>query len=254
MMAQSDGGSRIITLKVQGVNIDNLPLEDIGEYLADFAELLGSEVQPRFHGIRRGSLILQAKIPAEREIDVKTRGFLIRTGDAPEDAARARERIARRIGTNRGKRALLLDSDQNKVIEIPVEQPTAAAPKVPSFFKSGSIQGRIIKIGGKQDPVSVEIQDVDGFVYLCRANRELARKLGRHMFDPVLRVHGVGRWHRTDEGLWRIDDFQISDRYEVLDDTSFTETIEELRTIPSEWKSLDDPYAEVERIRNGENL
>jgi hypothetical protein len=252
MSSQIDERSRVVTLLVQGVNIENLPLEDIGEYLADFAELLGKDVEPRFHSIRRGSLALRARIPAEREIDVKTRGFLLRTGDAPEDAVRARERISRRLGINHAKRALLLDSAQSKVIEIPVEKPVATLPKVPSFMKAGSLQGKIIRIGGKQATVSVEIQDVDSFVYLCRATRDVARKLARDMFDPIVRVHGAGRWYRTDEGIWRVEDFQIV-RHDVLDDTNFAETIGELRAIPADWKDFADPHAELERIRNGEN-
>jgi hypothetical protein len=251
MSSQVDGRSRVVTLKVQGVNIENLSLEDIGEYLADFGELLGKDVEPKYHSIGRGSLVMRAKIPAEREIDVKTRGFLLRTGDAPEDAVRARERISRRLGINRAKNAVLLDSAQSKVIEIPVEKPPESPPKVPSFIKSGSLQGRIIRIGGKQDTVSVEVQDVDGIVYLCRATRDVARKLARDIFDPIVRVHGAGRWYRTEEGLWRVDDFQIA-RHEILEDVSFAQTIGELRAIPASWKDFDDPHAELEKIRNGE--
>ncbi|MGO9258552.1 MAG: hypothetical protein ACLQU1_19875 [Bryobacteraceae bacterium] len=251
MSGQVDGRSRVVTLKVQGVNIDNLSLEDIGEYLADFAELLGKDVEPRYHSIRRGSFVMRAKIPTEREIDVKTRAFLLRTGDAPEGAVRARERIARRLGINRAKSAVLLDSAQSKVIEIPVEKPIETATKVPGFIKAGSLQGKIIRIGGRQETVSVEIQDVDGIVYLCRASRDIARKLARDMFDPVVRVHGAGRWYRTEEGIWRVEDFQIA-RHEVLEDTSFAQTISELRAIPSGWKDFADPHAELERIRNGE--
>ena len=109
-------GSRVVTLYIQGVNVDNLSLEDIGEYVSDFAELLGRDVEPKYHSITRGSLRIKARVPWDREIDVKTRGFLLRTGDAPEDAVRARERISRRLGRNHAKRATLLDSAQSKVI------------------------------------------------------------------------------------------------------------------------------------------
>jgi len=251
MSSQADGRSKIVTLVIQGVNIDNLSLEDIGAYLADFAELLGKDTDARYHSIKRGSLALKAKIPTEREIDVKNRGFQLRTGDAPEDAVRARERIARRMGINHAKRALLLDSTESKVIEIPVEQPLPAIAKVPSFVRAGALQGKVIRVGGKQDTVSVELQDVDGFVYLCRATRDVARKLAREMFEPTVRVHGAGKWSRDDDGTWRIDDFQIA-RFEVLDDTTLAETIKELRTIPAPWKNFEDPHAELERLRNGE--
>jgi hypothetical protein len=117
--------------------------------------------------------------------------------------------------------------------------------------RAGSLQGRIIRIGGKQDTVSVEIQDVDGMVYLCRTTREKARKLAREMFEPIVRVHGSGRWYRTDEGIWRVEDFQIAD-FEVLDDDSFAEAIAALRAVPADWKALETPHAVLEQIRNGE--
>lgn len=244
-------GTRIVTLYIQGVNIDSLPLEDIGKYVSDFAELLGQDVEPKYHGITRGSMKIKARVPIDREIDVKTRGFLLRTGEAPEDAVRARERISRRLGRNHAKRATLLDSAQSKVIEIPVEKPVSAVPAVPSFTRAGSLQGRIIRIGGKQDLVSVEIQDVDGMVYLCRATRDKARRLAREMFDPVVRVHGSGRWYRTDEGIWRVEDFQIAD-FDVLENDNFSQSIAALRAVPSDWKKLEDPHGALESLRNGE--
>jgi hypothetical protein len=250
-MSATPPGSRVVTLYIQGVNIDNLSLEDIGEYVSDFAELLGRDVEPKYHSITRGSMKIRALVPFDREIDVKTRGFLLRTGDAPEDAVRARERISRRLGRNHAKRATLLDSAQSKVIEIPVEKPASPAPSVPGLTRAGSLQGKIIRIGGKQDLVSIEIQDVDGMVYLCRATRDKARKLAREMFDPVVRVHGSGRWYRTDEGVWRVEDFQIAD-FEVLEDDSFSQAIAALRALPSDWKNLDDPHSALEKLRNGE--
>jgi hypothetical protein len=242
---------RVVTLHVEGVNIDNLGLDDIGHYLEDFAQLLGPDATPRFHSIRRGSMTIGARVPREKEIDVKTRAFLLRTGDAPEDAIRARERISRRLGINRAKRATLLDSEKAKVIEIPVEKPTPAVAAIPSFVRAGSLQGKVIRIGGKQDTVSVEIQDVDGFVYLCRAKRDIARKLAREMFDPTVRVHGAGRWSRDEDGAWRIDDFQIA-KFEILDDGTLIDAIRELRAIRAGWKDFEDPHAELEKLRNGE--
>ena len=49
----SDRDYRIVSLHIQGVNIENLPLNDMGEYLADFANLLGADVAPRFDSIKR---------------------------------------------------------------------------------------------------------------------------------------------------------------------------------------------------------
>jgi hypothetical protein len=98
--------------------------------------------------------------------------------------------------------------------------------------------------------VSVELQDVDGHVYLCKATREIAKKLAREMFDPTLRVHGHGRWTRTGDGIWRVDEFQIAN-FEVLEDDALADVIDEIRGIASTWKDLEDPDSEMQKIRTG---
>jgi hypothetical protein len=220
--------------------------------LADFAKLLGIDAEPRFDSIKRtGSFSLKARVPRDKEIDVKTRGFLLRTGDAPEDAILARDRIARRLGVHRAKSATLLDSQQSKVVEIPVIRPLPNVPNVPSLTRASTLQGKIVRIGGRQDTVSVELQDVDGQIYLCKASREVAKKLAREMFDSTIRVHGHGRWTRDGDGIWRVDEFHISSEFEILEDDSLVDVLKDLRSIKSGWKDLDDPGAEMELIRSG---
>jgi hypothetical protein len=157
MTTYADGNFKVFTLRIQGVNIDSVSLEDIGQYLSDFAELLGKDASPKFHSIRKGSIKLGAKVPTQREMDVKTRTFLLRTGDAPEDAVRAQQRISRRLGIHRARRATVVDQTDTKVIEIPIERPVSTV-EVPSLSRAGSLQGKVIRIGGRQETVSVELQ------------------------------------------------------------------------------------------------
>jgi hypothetical protein len=246
----TDSNFRVLTLHIEGVNIDKLPLEDIGAYLSDFADLIGRDSEPRYQGIKRGSLTLLARVPMDREIDVKTRGFLLRTGDAPEDAVRARERISKRLGANKARRATVLDSSNSRVVEIPVERPSAELVSIPSFERSGFLQGRIIRIGGKQETVPVELQDTDGHVYQCRAKREIARRLAKEMFDRTVRVHGRGRWTRDSGGTWYVDNFQISS-FDLLDDEPLIEVINEIRKIPAPWRDAEDSDREIDRLRSG---
>jgi hypothetical protein len=79
----------------------------------------------------------------------------------------------------------------------------------------------------------------------------MARKLAREMFDPTVRVHGSGRWTRGDDGLWRVDEFQIS-QFEVLEEDALSEVINEIRRTPSAWKREDDSETELDSIRTGE--
>ena len=99
----------------------------------------------------------------------------------------------------------LLDSVQTKVMEIPIEKPL---PQIatPALTRSGTLQGKVIRLGGRQDIVSVEIQDADGHIYLCRPRRDLARRLAHAMFDETIRVHGAGKW-RHREAATIVEDF-----------------------------------------------
>jgi hypothetical protein len=250
MARLEDGDFKVFTLHIEGVNIDNVTLKDIGQYLSDFAELLGKDASPRYHSIKRGSLTIAAKVRAECEIEVKTRGFLLRTGDAPEDAVRATQRISRRLGIHRARRATLLDPAQTKVMEIPIEKP-ASQIETPTLSRAGALQGKIIRLGGKQEIVSVEIQDVDGHIYLCRARRDLAKQLAREMFDQTILVHGTGKWRRGDDATWYVEDFQIS-QFEVLDADNLGEVVKQLRSIPSAWLDQEDSLDKLEKLRHGE--
>lgn len=250
-MRLQDGDFKVFTLHIEGVNIDNVTLEDIGQYLSDFAELLGKDASPRYHSIKRGSLTIGAKVLAEREIDVKTRGFLLRTGDAPEDAVRAQQRISRRLGIHRARRATLIDPMHTKVMEIPIERPLAEGNEVPSLQRSGSLQGTVIRLGGRLEVVPVEIQDADGHIYLCRAGRDVAKRLAREMFEQTVRVHGAGKWRRGQDGVWYVEDFLIA-TFEVLDSDPLTDVIQQLRHIPGAWLDREDSLEELENLRSGE--
>lgn len=247
----SDKDFRIYTLHIEGVNIDNIPLGEIGEYIADLAHLLGKDVDPKFAGITKGSIRLKAKIRKEHEIDVKTRGFMVRTGDGPEEAVRAKARISERLGRHRAKRAALVDSANSKVIEIPVEAPSEEQINIPSLQKAGTIQGQVIKVGGKQETVPVEIQDVDEHVYGCRASRDVAKRLAKELFGSTVRAKGVGRVN-YESGEWRIQDFRIED-FEILEDDDFTSVLQAIRAVPGAWKEREeDPLLELGKIRHGE--
>jgi hypothetical protein len=250
-MARSvDGRFKTISFYIEGVKLDSFSLAEVAEYVADFAKMIGQEVEPRFESFRNGSARLCVKIPREHEYDVKTRGFLLLNGEAPEDALRAQERISRRLGMHKAKRATIRDSSNNKLIEIPIDR-TPAVQSMPSLAKSGSLQGQIIRIGGKQETVPVDLQDVDGHIYSCKAKREIAKDLAKEIFGATIRVHGSGRWRRDDEGTWRTEDFMVHS-FDILDDEPLDIVLSEIRTIKSKWQDIVDPLVEMNLIRSGQ--
>jgi len=250
-MAPRTGSNKfkVFTLRIEGVNADNIPLEDIGAYLIDLSVIIGKEYTPRFHGIKRGSLLLSTKTPNEDEGSVKHRLSLVKTNDAPQDMVAAQIRISERLGVHRAKKAALLDSANNKVLEFPVIRPSVESYSIPRISKAGTLQGKIIRIGGRKDDVPVDIEDVDGHVYNCRATRDVASKLAKEMFYPTVRVSGEGYWVRDDAG-WGVESFKIFD-FELLDDDPLNVVVAELRETLEGLNDIEDPFGALEGIRSG---
>jgi hypothetical protein len=66
-----------------------------------------------------------------------------------------------------------------------------------------------------------------------------------------LRVNGTGRWHRTQEGEWEMDRFNIS-TFEVLRGTTFRHLVDKLRTLPTDLSRSEDPIGILNKIRGGD--
>jgi len=114
----------------------------------------------------------------------------------------------------------------------------------------GTLDGLLIKIGGKDETVPVHLQEGDT-VYICSATRDMARRLAPHLFATRLRVHGNGRWERDEEGNWNLKQFNITE-FEMLDDAPLREVVAHLRQVPGNgWQEIDDPYTELQRLRQG---
>lgn len=241
----------VFFLKINGITPQKMRLDDLAEYMLDFSKLLGAEHSPRFYRVTKSSTNIGAAIPREDEPDTKNRLFLVKSGHGPQEALTAKENVSSRMGRNMAKGASVIDHSGSALIEIPVAMPLPTLPTSPVFTRAGSIQGEVIRLGGKQEVVGVQIEDVDGVVYPCKASRDIARKLGPYLYGKTIRVHGIGKWRRDQGGVWVIEDFSIQAIDEHLYDEKLDVAVKRLQAIPSQWKSLDDPHQALEQIRSG---
>ena len=73
---------------------------------------------------------------------------------------------------------------------------------------------------------------------------------------PMIAVEDVMQndsvlWLRDENGEWVLERFTISS-FEVLRDEPLSAVVARLRDVPGgEWPDLDDPWGELDRIRNG---
>jgi hypothetical protein len=222
-------------------------MERLAQYMVDLATLLGSQSKVHFSRLEGGSLVLVESIEEEAVPKVRERIDGVRKRSAPEDAIMAFDRLDNRLLEDTA--VGLIETDLEKVIEFPGRNRPLLDTFAP-FVEYGSLDGRLIRVGGRDETVPVYLEEGD-IIHMCNSNREMARNLAPHLFGGPLRVWGNGRWYRDQFGNWVMDRFTIT-HFAPLDDSNLTDVVSKLRAVPGNgMKSLDDPISDLMRIRHG---
>ena len=176
---------------------------------------------------------------------VRQRLSLVNTPDAPDD-----------VKSNWSKvNALLRDDNASAVLRVKqgatiLEFPGRKTPLSEEVVvhEQGELDGVVIRVGGKDSTVPVWLQGEGGEKLECNATRELAKQLAAHLFENPVRVAGNAKWRRTKERVWELAGFDIKS-FEPLDQTPLNELVTKLRAIDTDWSTMDDPQAELRRLR-----
>lgn len=235
-------------LRILQRNPDRIRMDRLGEYIRQFAELLGTENSPTFKGIKKASTGLKAAIPAEREHYARLRLVEART-NSESRPARVLKSIEDMMGKDSIKEAQLLDSVGNVVYLLRghVEEPD----KAPKLYQHGNIDGIVTGIVGADDTMHLHLRDhFDQDLKLVIRNESLARDLLKQFRKGHVRLNVHGTWHRTDFGWVPESNKCTVDSFEVLEETPLQDVFMEIAAIPGNgWKSLDDPISEWEKLR-----
>jgi hypothetical protein len=234
--------------KITAYTPATIPMVRLAEYMLEIAVLLGEEKHVHFVRLQKGSTVLVPKIENESLPKVEERLTSVRQGKAPSDAIQSIRNINRKLREDNG--VGILSRGRATILKFPdqAEKPLNFG----TFLEEGSLDGVIIRVGGESDPVPIHLQLLDQTkTHLCDADRGLAKQLAKYLFDTEIRVHGTGKWIRDELGVWSLERFRIKS-FEELNDLPLTSVVASLRTITgSEWPTIDDPWAELNRIRNG---
>ena len=232
-----------IRFVIDGYTPMTLPLNKAVEYLRNFAGLAGDAVH--FSRVGKGSAALECIVEENADLpEIITRMSNAALGTADVEANRSYI----------GLRDLLNSDGTTGKIKVGRCQVIAfkkieSAPKF-TVTEECSLEGILIKIGGKGETVPVQIQDADMF-YTCNASREKAKELARYIFGDPIRLSGLGRWQRTERGQWELENFQISS-FEELNAGSIQQTFDNIRmALGNMLENIDDPLKELEIIRHG---
>lgn len=228
---------------------ETLPMDRLAEYMAAYARLLGETANVHFQGVETGSAILVAAVDEPAQPKVQDRVRSLQRGSAPKDAVKAFDELDEMLRKDNATGEL---SGNDGAVILPFPGRTRPEPLVfGPIRQEGSLEGQVIRVGGKDDTIPVHLRDGAIIHSGLNATADLARKIAQHLLGPTLRVHGSGTWYREADGSWVLKSFKITD-FEVLGDEPLEDVVASLRKIKgSTWNEVPDPVRALLEDRHG---
>lgn len=221
-----------------------IPMARLAEYMTHLAQVLGEPASVHFARLESGSTVLVQAVAREAIPKVRMRAESVRRGDGPRDAVRAYQTINKLLREDNGVGSLT-EERTGVILAFPGREETEETYQ--AVRQDGSVDGRIIRVGGTQQQVPV-ILVVDGEeIAGCHADRHVAKQLAQKLFEYV-RLYGTGRWRRDPEGSWSLVDFRVTN-FEVLREGSLASVVTALREIAAD--IAPGAYEELDAIRHG---
>ncbi len=244
--------SKTYTFHIDAYSPQTIPMARLALYMQNLALLLGHENAVHFKGLKAGSTQVVTIVDHEDVPKVETQLTRIRRGEGGAEANRAQSELDRLLADDNATGFLFEGDDSSTKI---IGFPGAARPKPTTygpFNQEGSLDGILISVGGADQTVHLQLQNGDVKYTGIDTNRETARQLARHMYEPV-RIFGTGRWFRDEDGNWLLRKFRV-ESYTVLEPQDLKEAIDQMRSVEgSGWKAMDDPLSTLRALRDVDN-
>lgn len=226
-----------------------LPMARLATYLDHLARVLGETEHVHFERLEIGSVSVVHRVDAEAVERVECRIQSIARGDVPVDARGSLKALKRCLATD-GATGSLLSPNGDRILHL--ASSTSATQEVTAVKQFGTLDGVLIRIGGKGTVVPVHLQ-AGKRIRQCEASRETAQKMAPHIYGNPLRVRGDGTWQRLAVGGWLLKRFRILD-FREMENVSLVEAVGRLRRLGLEgWKQFEDPMEEIRRLRGYED-
>lgn len=238
-------------LRILGRNPDKFPMDRVGTYITEFAELLGTENGPTFAGIKKASTGLKAKLPEPRRHLAHLRLVQARTEPASRPG-RVLGRIQHMIDVDGIRQAQLIDSNHNVVYLF--EGRNVQSIQAPTIYQTGTVDGVVTGVVGADDTMHLYLRDyLDRDVRILVRDEHMARQLLRFFRQGVIRVTVKGQWKRTDFGWLPETSKCTAESFDVLEDTPISEVLAQFSAVPNNgWKNVPDADAFLADLRGEE--
>lgn len=239
----------ILQFRIDVFTPETIPMAKLAKYMGELAALYGSETLVHFDKMRTGSAILQSKVEQSAVASVGSRLQLVHDFDAPDDLLKAYQNINTLL---RSDNAVGTIKKEKGAVILKFPGRNTVVSKTYKVREAGILDGVVIRIGGKDNSIPVWLQDLDGTINYCEANKEMARELVQNYLGQPIRVTGQGDWLRGEDGLWKLEKFKIAG-WSALDTTPLDEIIRKAREQDGNgWNQLDDPIKEHLMIRGSD--
>ena len=234
---------------IQAYTPETLPMSRLAEYMSDLARLIGEQRNVHFARLDPGSAVIVHWVEPDVVAKVQARVSLARQGVGPAEPLRAIQNINAMLEEDGGTG--FLETGSADVIHFP-SRGTADAVLIGPLSQPTMLEGVVIRVGGTKEMVPIHLAVEGGSVQSrCYASRDTAKLLARHIFGPELRLTGPGLWLRTVKGRWVLDRFTVHS-FDVLERRPLAEELAGLRALDNGWLGVADPWAELFRIRHGD--
>lgn len=219
-------------------------MKRLGQYIAHLSDMLGEVEHVHFSSVSKGSAMLNVDVE-----DLHYQKVLTHVREVPNGMG-ARKQLAayrnlRQLMEEDGTGGAILNDTDAQILSFR-KRPDDETPLVVN--KSGSVQGRLYLVGGKDDTIPVRLEGANGETLHCEATTEIAQQLSALLFKQV-RVSGRGTWERSPEGTWKLKKLKIESFHE-LDAGKASSVIARMQSLGGlKWAEMDDPHGVARDLR-----
>jgi len=240
----------IYTFKIDAYTPETIPMARLAEYMAVLAEMFGEKGSVHFKELQTGSVKLLSRVQREAAPKVRVNVSNARSGDGSPEAAKAYKKANKMLRDDNA--AANLELQGSNILEFPGRK-MLAPPRLGPFNQNVEIDGTLVRVGGKDKTAHATIEDSEGNGSIFEVTRELAMSLAHHLFEKPIRLSGVGRFVRTEEGQWECLSLRGT-AFKILNADSLIDVVGRLRRLPADtWKLGDDPIADLKAIRGDDS-
>ena len=233
-----------LTLKLNDRTPETLSMKRLGQYITQLSDMLGEVEHVHFESVSKGSAMLNVDVE-----DLHYQKVLTHVREVPNGMGAKKQlsayRSLQQLMDEDGTGGVILNDTDTRILSFR-KRPDDEKPLVVN--KLGSVQGRLYRVGGKDDTIPVSLEGANGETLRCEASIDIARELSSLLFKQV-RVSGHGTWERSPEGGWRLKKLKI-ESYRELGAAKVGDGVGRLQAIGGlKWADMEDPHGVARDLR-----